>query len=232
MPRPRLQPLPRAALALPPVVETAQRFLESAYESVESVLNTLDTVRAARGAQRGRLTSAEQDLLRAAIVFTGAGLDTTLKQLIHDTLPHLLGTSGPAHNMFEGYAARQLGSADVVDRKKIARYLVAQSPRAQLIEDYVYELTGSSLQSAEQVELTARALGIAEENALLGRVRGLRPLFDARNEVAHELDLQRPDAAGVRTRRSRALPATTALCSDGLEVAQLMLNAVAELLRP
>ena len=89
-------------------------------------------------------------------------------------------------------------------------------------EDYVYELTGSSLQSAEQVELTARALGIAEVNALLGRIRGLRPLFVARNEVSHELDLQRPDQAGVRTRRSRALGATTALCADGLEVAQLM----------
>jgi hypothetical protein len=228
---PRLQALPAAALPLPLVVETAQRFLASAYDSVESVLTTLDTVRVARGARRGRLTSAEEDLLRAAIVFTGAGLDATLKQLIHDTVPHLLGQSVPAHNMFEGFAARQLGSADAVDKKRVARYLVAQSPRAQLIEDYVYELTGSSLQSAEQVELTARALGIADDNALLARIRGLRPLFVARNEVSHELDLQRPEQAGVRTRRSRPLPATTALCSDGLEVAQLMVNAVANLLR-
>lgn len=132
--------------------------------------------------------------------------------------------------MFEGFAARQLASADAVDHKKVARYLVAQNPRAQLIEDYVYQLTGSSLQSAEQVDQTARALGIAEDAALMGRIRGLRPLFEARNEVSHELDLQRPDQPGVRTRRSRALPGTTALCNDGLEIAQHIVNAVVALL--
>lgn len=42
----------------------------------------------------------------------------------------------------------------------IARYLVAADPRARLIEDYIYELTGSSLQSAEEVGKTASALGI------------------------------------------------------------------------
>lgn len=76
---------------LEPGTETAQRFLASAYGSVEAVLQTLKTVRELRRAQtgdiRGRLTSAEEDLLRAAIVFTGAGLDATLKQLIRDTLP-------------------------------------------------------------------------------------------------------------------------------------------------
>jgi hypothetical protein len=106
------------------------------HDSVES-LATLDTVRAARGAGRGRRTSAEEDLLRAAIIFTGAGLDTTLKQVINDTLPHLLGRSDQAHEMFEGFAARQLGTAELADKKKIGRYLVAESPRGRLIQDYV-----------------------------------------------------------------------------------------------
>jgi hypothetical protein len=39
--------------------------------------------------------SNEEDLLRAAIVFTGAGLDATLKQVIRDALPSLLENDRP-----------------------------------------------------------------------------------------------------------------------------------------
>src|SRR5581483_4017613 len=72
--------------------ETAQRFLASAYDSVEAVLMTRETLLGIRRTQggdvRGRLTSPEEDQLRAAIVLTGAGLDVTVKQLIRDTLVH------------------------------------------------------------------------------------------------------------------------------------------------
>jgi hypothetical protein len=72
-----------------PGTDTAQRFLTSAFESVEAVFQTLRTVRRLRreetGDIRGRLTSPE-DLPRAAVVFTGAAL----KQLIRDMLPVLL----------------------------------------------------------------------------------------------------------------------------------------------
>lgn len=90
-----------------PGTETAQRFLASGYDSVEAVLVTLKTVRELRrndtGDIRGRLTSPEEDLLRAAVVFTGAGLDATLKQLIRDTLPSLLEGSPHAHDKFETF---------------------------------------------------------------------------------------------------------------------------------
>lgn len=50
---------------------------------------------------RGGLTSNEEDLLRAAIVFTGAGLDAALKRLIRDTLPPLLQVNTQANEKFE-----------------------------------------------------------------------------------------------------------------------------------
>jgi hypothetical protein len=63
-----------------PGTDTAQRFLTSAFESVEAVFQTLRTVRRLRreetGDISGRLTSPEEDLLRAAVVFTGAALST------------------------------------------------------------------------------------------------------------------------------------------------------------
>jgi hypothetical protein len=98
-----------------------------------------------------------------------------------------------------------------------------------LIEDYIYELTGSSLQSAEEVGKVAGAIGI-EDATLRQRVDGLRPLFIARNEISHELDLQRPELPGDRTRRTRPMAQTKELCHEGLEVGQLMINAIGALL--
>ena len=215
--------------------DTAQRFLASAYDSVDAVLETLESIRGIRRQQApggripGRLTSQEEDLLRAAIVFTGAGLDATLKQLIRDTLVTLLERSRQAHDKFEAFAAQRLGVAEAADPKMVARYLVSADPRGRLIEDYVYDLTGSSLQSAEQVGNTAGALGI-EDAGLRRRIGSLKDLFTARNEVSHELDLQRPEQPGDRTRRTRAISRTKDLCQEGLEVAQLMINSVGALI--
>ena len=138
-----------------PATETAQRFLASAYDSVDAVLGTLETIRELRKQQtgdvRGRLTAQEEDL-RAAIVFAGAGLDATLRQLIRDTLPSLLEISAEAHEKFEIFAEQRIRSADSTDPKMLARYLTSPAPRIRLIVDYVYFLTGSSLQSAEEVQ--------------------------------------------------------------------------------
>lgn len=216
-----------------PGTEIAQRFLTSAYDSVDAVLGTLDTIRQLRRQQggdiRGRLTSNEEDLLRAAVVFTGAGLDSTLKQLIRDTLPVLLQHNEQAHTKFETFAVERLGTAEIADPKMLARYLTSANPRERLIEDYVYDLTGSSLQSAEEVQKVAGALGI-DDGPLRQRIGNLRSLFVARNEISHELDLQRLERPGDRTRRSRRMGSTQNLCQEGLEVSQLIVNAVGGLI--
>jgi hypothetical protein len=71
----------------------------------------------------------------------------------------------------------------------------------------------------------AGALGI-DDSDLRKRITELRGLFIARNEISHELDLQRPEQRGDRTRRSRAMKPTKSLCHEGLEVGQQMINAV------
>lgn len=64
-------------------VHPAQRFLASSYDSVASLVDTAyPALRAQRPASRGRLTHAEQDLFRAAVVFAGAGVDTALKEAL------------------------------------------------------------------------------------------------------------------------------------------------------
>jgi hypothetical protein len=209
--------------------ETAQRFLASAYDSVVAVLDTLEAIRELRKEQngdvRGRLTAQEEDLLRAAIVFAGAGLDATLKQLIRDTLPALLAVNSGAHEKFESFAEQKITVIEGVNPKMLARYLTSSVPRDLLIEDYVYWLTGSSLQSAEEVQRTAGALGLTDP-ALRKRIAGLRNVFTARNEISHELDLRRPERQGDRARRSRGMQPSADLCHEALEVCQLIVNGV------
>ena len=124
--------------------DTAQRFLASAFEAVDGVLNNLREVRERRkergGSIRGRLTANEEDLLRAAILFTGAGLDATLKQLIRDALPVLLESNDQAHDKFERFAAERFRAAGPADGNVLARYLTSDNPRRRLIEDYIYAM--------------------------------------------------------------------------------------------
>jgi len=214
-----------------PHCDIAQRFLASAFESVEAVFDTLYAIRQIRkeggGGIQGRLTAKEENLLRVAIVFTGGGLDASLKQLIRDTLPLLLDANEQAHIKFEAFATEKLGTAEIADTRQIARYLTSESPRERLIEDYIYEMTGSSLQSADEVQKVAGALGI-DDGALRKEISALKPLFVARNEISHELDLQSPEKPGDRSQRTRSISQSKAVCDIGFKVCQEVLNAVGE----
>jgi hypothetical protein len=77
--------------------------------------------------------------------------------------------------------------------------------------------------------ILAGAVGI-DDAPLRKRVEGLKTLFVARNEISHELDLQRPEQPGDRTRRTRPMGPTKSLCQEGLEVGQLIVNAVGALM--
>lgn len=214
-----------------PETETAQRFLASAYDSVEGMFDNLETLRQVRRGQgrniQGRLPGNEEDLLRAAILFSGAGMDAALKRLIEDALPALLDVSSEVHAKLESFLSARIAAESTP--ANLARYLVASVPRDEVILDYLASLTGESLQSIEQVDRVAGALGL-NDRELRQEIRGLRSLFVARNEISHELDLRRTRKQGDRSRRTRGLRVTKALAHSGLNVTQKMINAVASML--
>jgi len=213
-----------------PSLETAQRFLAGAYDSVNAAFANLAIVRKARSPEtRGRLSDSQVDLLRAAVVFAGAGVDAALKQLIRDALPTLLPLSEGARSKFSTHAQRRL--KDDVGGSLLAGFLTASNSREALIEDYIRTLTGSSLQSVEQVQLVAGALAITDKT-LRKDIEGLRDVFVARNEIVHELDLREPSRHGDKRRRPRTIAATTTLCHDALDTTQRMINTVGLMLTP
>ena len=223
---------------LTPAVESqpttnAQRFLASAFDTVEDLLSALDIVRTHRkliegkGA-KGALASNEQDLLRAAIALAGAGLDSSLKLLVRDVLPILLeDQESPAWKELHSFAMRQIGTQQALDLGRTAALLLAESPRQLIIDDFVDELTGSSIQSVTAIHRIATVLGIPQKHTVRSAITALRPSFEARNQVSHELDLQVPLGLGDRQKRTRTMTRTIPLIHALLQVPQSIINETA-----
>jgi len=159
-----------------PLDETAKAraILEQATKAKTSLLDACDASRTARGAAgggpaKGTLKDAEQDLLRAMLVFSGAGLDAVLKQLIKDALRSLADRDTSVQTGLETFATRQIRDDNVLSdaasgRKCLGQVLAFPNPQRKLLDLYILDLTGDSLQSPDQVMKTVNALGLETKN--------------------------------------------------------------------
>ena len=83
----RLPGLDPSSVGLDSPLHRSQRYLASADDSVASLFGeTYSALRATRTGSRGRLTHAEQDIFRAAVVLAGAGLDTVFKEAMRSCI--------------------------------------------------------------------------------------------------------------------------------------------------
>lgn len=206
----------------------ARTILKHAHESAGGFLESFAAVRRDRGAGQGTTTDEEQDLLRACLVFAAAGLDSMIKQLIRDTLPMLVRVDASVKEGLETFVGRQIrGDSDSGEaasgRKFLAKILTAENQLDELIEQYILSLTGSSLQSASELSKAAQALGLKAGELGIDQAK-LKPIFDVRNKIIHELDINL-DAA-VRNRESRARNMMVQTSNALLEVGQSIIVAV------
>lgn len=192
--------------SLPAETEKARKVLSQARDSVEGFLKAFETVRKARNA-KATTTDEEQDLLRATLVFAAAGLDAVTKELIRGSIRALAAMHSDVQTELETFVQRQLrGDAEefegVGGTKFLARVLVAPAPQEKLIELYVLELTGSSLQSADQLIRATKALGLKPSEMMIDPKK-LTPLFRVRNKIIHELDVNLDQTRARRNQNSR-----------------------------
>lgn len=211
-------------------VHVAQRYLASAYDSVASLVEeTYPALRARRPAGRGRLTHAEHDLFRAAVVFAGAGVDSVLKQTLRSCVPIQVDRSEAARSKYIDFVVNHIQDGDGLNTRQLAKVLVTASPEQALRDAYIECLTGSSLQSQTQVTGSLAALGLQGDQQLFKDAKSLNALFKARNEIAHEMDMTPAGAKGrgTRTRHERTVEAYMTMCHTGLNYCQRVLNALA-----
>ena len=106
----------------------ASKVLGQARDSVAGFLNAFDTVRHARNA-KGNPTDEEQDLLRAALVFSAAGLDSVLKEVIKGAIRALAASDPDVQGELETFVQRQLrGDSDEPDASRRSREWSRRNP--------------------------------------------------------------------------------------------------------
>lgn len=173
--------------------------LKYAHDTAESLLQAFGNVRKARHA-KGTPTDEEQDLLRAMVVFAGAGIDSMTKQLIRDALPALMAGSTQTRSRIEKLGTRHLkrgtgegdetlgDSLQSVNVERLARILLAENTRAGMAEMLVADLTSGSLQSASELYRILEYLGL-EKKAMGVNDDAFKKVFDCRNKLIHEMDI-------------------------------------------
>jgi len=177
-----------------PETRKARLILDHATQSAEAFLKFYDESRKKRRKSGGMTTDEEQDLLRGMLVFSAAGLDSLLKQLFRDALRKLAASDPRVQEELEKFVSRQIrgdkeNPESIAGTRFLARALLAQDPQARLIEDYVQELTGSSLQSSDQVIKATRALGLTSDEVKID-AQELQRIFEVRHQIVHELDVK------------------------------------------
>jgi len=215
-------------MAVPEMTSKAHTVLDHANGSTKGFFDAFDVIR--RGKAAGRTAHVEQDQLRAALVFAAAGLDSVFKELIRGAVPMLAIFDVDVRRELETFVRRQLrGEADEpgasLGTKFLARVLIADSPMTGVIEDYILELTGSSLQSASQVVKTLKALGL-NHREVVPDLDELDNIFRIRNQIIHELDVNLRAQQGHRDRNDRAIDEMVSYAMTLLEIARSALSLV------
>ena len=105
----------------------------------------------------------------------------------------------------------------------LARVLTAPSTQGQIIENYINYLTKGSLQSSDELSRVAKAFALPPKEVIIDHIK-LRPIFEARNKIIHELDI---NLNVPRRRRNLRTQSTMKNYTETLiEVGESILRAV------
>lgn len=175
------------------ITQLAYLILNHTYDTSKSFLSIFESIRKTRKA-KGTARNDEQDLLRAMLLFASAGLDSMVKQLIRDTLPIIIGRDAGAHKEFEKFVLKELhvksieSSLGALNLKTLASLIIEDSPKNALIQELIKALISDSLQSVDQLLRVAAHFGITASD-LYKDLNQLREVFDVRNRISHEMDI-------------------------------------------
>lgn len=205
----------------------ATHILVYASSTAQTLFETFHLVRETQGS-KGAATGQQQDILRSMLVLALAGLDAAVKQLVRDTVPLLSEFSESTERAIEAFAARRLDSGSSVGGTSyLVRLLRADQTAVVLEADFVDDLTRGSMQSVDQLLSGCDVLGVKNQS-LVQSVLQLRPAFELRNRIVHEMDIDFDARNRNRTPRTRAVMVEET--NRVLETTMLIVEAVDELI--
>jgi len=179
--KPRSELLQKSYLILKHTVESCNYFLKAFY--------------ICRRRRKGAATDEEQDLLRAMLVFSCAGLDSMLKQIIKDALLKIVNSNEKSHAALRQYVSKRLARKSDIegallnyDVKFLSDILMQESPREGLINAAIYDFTSGSLQSHEEIFKIITLFGI-DPLIITQESETLKKIFGIRNRIIHEMDI-------------------------------------------
>jgi hypothetical protein len=179
--------------------------LASCSRTVTSLLETFDAP-GGKPRTKGSPKDTEQDVLRAMLLFAGAGLDSTIKQMMKDTIHDAIKGIHATREAFRKYIASKLtkrsAGAEVLDTHFLSSALAADDLHDELVRHFIRKWRSGSLQSAEELLNVAELYGISEQQVGFRRA-DLQVVFAARNAIAHEMDAEFTSTRS-RHQRSRA----------------------------
>jgi hypothetical protein len=202
--------------------------LVSVHDSVGGLFDTLYSVRRL-GADGGSadLPDSSQDLLRAAIVFSSAGLDACLEVLISHAVPILVSGNDKSRRKFERYIDSQATAPKA--SQEFLSAIKDPDPRARLLELYIRDLTTASFQGSASIkDRCSTALGITNEQLPGFRLTSLDEFFRSRNDVAHRLDLTKPGMLDAKPdRQPRSQEEVGRMCDEVLVLVRDLIRETA-----
>lgn len=223
-------PLPSTAPGRAPAVRAAERLLSRAHKSVDGLFRAVAVLdrerRSSNASARGRSAQAESDVLRSAIIFTGAGLDATMKRLVNDVGRVLItGGATSARKNYEVFLKGEMSKPNVPDGLRTA--VLSVHADEALLRYFLAERTKASFQGSSDLKYRVRGtLGIAQRDVPDARIEALDTFFVARNKIVHEMDLENPSSSSVA--RVPRNPADVAhRCAEVFDVAGALIRGAA-----
>ena len=181
-------------------LQNAYIIICNSHKSSSALLQQFEDVRKYRKA-KGTPTDAEQDLLRAMLVFACAGLDSMVKQLIRDALPSVIEADDGAKTMFIKRTKKAIYKDNVLNVELLLSSIMTDAPRKVLQQDLLRDLTSGSLQSVDELLKAASFFNIPSKS-ITSKPIDVKQVFVVRNQISHEMDID--FSPNNRNRRPRA----------------------------
>lgn len=201
-------------------IKNALVILKKTHKIASSFLKSYRSIHANRKTNRNQ-TEEQGDVLRAMFTFSASGLDSIAKQLIKDCLEIVVKKDEGARLQLKDFLKRKLKNSESNDF--LSDLLSSDSASERAIQLLIEDLTKTSLQSGPQLVQVGQRFNI-NNSEFANDLTYLKEVFEARNQIMHEMDIL--SITSVRKRRGRSLEQMCEYTNTILKIAEDLIKAV------